>query len=124
MKQSLKYGIWLILALLLHSMVIEVTSEVRISATLSHDTCFLSQAHPMRNAIDNFHHFCSALSCEMGHADLSHVPTDKNFLRLSMRQCEYKGIIPPGYGYSLHLYKHDPEDPLMYYIYGQRKILI
>ena len=78
----------------------------------------------MRNAIEKFYLFCSPLSCEMGHADLSHVPTDKNFLRLAIRQYRYRGILPSLYEHSSQLYTHDPEDPIMHYIYGQRKIVI
>ena len=91
MKQSLKYGILLIFALLLHSIVTEATGETVMPDVLSHNKCFVSQARPMRNAIEKFYLFCSPLSCEMGHADLSHVPTDKNFLRLTIRQYRYRG---------------------------------
>lgn len=124
MKQSLKYGILLIFALLLHSIVTEATGETVMPDVLSHNKCFVSQARPMRNAIEKFYLFCSPLSCEMGHADLSHVPTDKNFLRLTIRQYRYRGILPSLYEHSSLLYTHDPEDPIMHYIYGQRKIVI
>lgn len=124
MKQSLKYGILLIFALLLHSIVTEATGETVMPDVLSYNKCFVSQARPMRNAIKKFYLFCSPLSCEMGHADLSHVPTDKNFLRLASRQYRYRGILPSLYEHSSQLYTHDPEDPIMHYIYGQRKIVI
>ena len=124
MKQSLKYGILLIFALLLHSIVTEATGETVMPDVLSHNKCFVSQARPMRNAIEKFYLFCSPLSCEMGHADLSHVPTDKNFLRLTIRQYRYRGILPSLYEHSSQLYTHVPEDPIMHYIYGQRKIVI
>ena len=124
MKQSLKYGILLIFALLLHSIVTEATGETVMPDFLSYNKCFVSQARPMRNAIEKFYLFCSPLSCEMGHADLSHVPTDKNFLRLTIRQYRYRGILPSLYEHSSQLYTHDPEDPIMHYIYGQRKIVI
>ena len=124
MKQSLKYGILLIFALLLHSIVTEATGETVMPDVLSHNKCFVSQARPMRNAIEKFYLFCSPLSCEMGHADLSHVPTDKNFLRLTIRQYRYRGILPSLYEHSSQLYTHDPEAPIMHYIYGQRKIVI
>ena len=119
MKQSLKYGILLIFALLLHSIVTEATGETVMPDVLSHNKCFVSQARPMRNAIEKFYLFC-----EMGHADLSHVPTDKNFLRLAIRQYRYRGILPSLYEHSSQLYTHDPEDPIMHYIYGQREIVI
>ena len=124
MKQSLKYGILLIFALLLHSIVTEATGETVMPDVLSHNKCFVSQARPMRNAIEKFYLFCSPLSCEMGHADLSHVPTDKNFLRLTIRQYRYRGILPSLYEHSAQLYARAPEDPIMHYIYGQRKIVI
>lgn len=111
MKQSLKYGILLIFALLLHSIVTEATGETVMPDVLSHNKCFVSQARPMRNAIEKFYLFCSPLSCEMGHADLSHVPTDKNFLRLTIRQYRYRGILPSLYEHSSQLYTHEPRRP-------------
>lgn len=35
-----------------------------------YNKCFVSQARPMRNAIEKFYLFCSPLSCEMGHGPL------------------------------------------------------
>ena len=124
MKQSLKYGIFLIFALLLHSAMMDVTKEIVIPDIHSYEECSVSQARPVRNAIEKIYHFYSVLSCEMGYSDLSHVPTDKNFIRLTARQCEYKDLIPPDCIYSSHQYTHNPADPIVFYIYGQRKILI
>lgn len=124
MKQSLQYGILLIVTLLLHSLLTEAAGEVALPADLGHNKCVVSQAHPKRDAIDKFYLFCSSLSCDMGHADLSHVPTDKSFIRLITRLCGYKGIFPLLHEHPFHLYSHDPEDPIMHYIYGQRKIVI
>ena len=124
MKQSLKYGTLLIFALLLHSIVTKAMEESATPPVLSLNQCFVSQACPMRNAIEKFYHFCSPLSCEMGHADLSHVPADKSFLRLTTRQYGYRGVLPSLYEHSSQLYTHNPEDPIMHYIYGQRKIVV
>ena len=124
MKQSLKYGILLIFALLLHSIVTEATGETVMPDVLSHNKCFVSQARPMRNAIEKFYLFCSPLSCEMGHAYLRRLRSLKDLLRLTIRQYRYRGILPSLYEHSSQLYTHDPEDPIMHYIYGQRKIVI
>ena len=102
----------------------EATDKLCIPEVSQSDICYVSQARPMRNAIDKFYHLYSVLSCDMEHADLSHVPTDKSFLRLSTRMREFRGIIPPSNDYSSHLYTHDPIDPVVEYIYGQRKIVI
>ena len=74
MKQSLKYGIFLIFALLLHSAMMDVTKEIVIPDIHSYEECSVSQARPVRNAIEKIYHFYSVLSCEMGYSDLSHVP--------------------------------------------------
>lgn len=125
MKQSLQYGILLIVTFLLHSLLTEAVGEVTLPADSGHSKCIVSQAHPKRNAIDKFYLFCSPLSCDMGHADLSsHVPADKSLTRLATRMCGHKGMFPFLYKHSFHLYSHDPEDPIMHYIYGQRKIVI
>ena len=124
MKQSLKYGVLFVLVLLLYSVMSEATDKLCIPEVSQSDNFNVSQARPMRNAIDKFYHLYSVLSCDMEHADLSHVPTDKSFLRLSTRMREFRGIIPPSNDYSSHLYTHDPIDPVVEYIYGQRKIVI
>lgn len=114
----------MIVTLLLHALMTEAAGEISAPPAPGHSKCFVSQARPMRDAIDKFYLFCSPLSCDLMHADLSHVPTDKNLLRLTLRQCVFKGIIPSLHEHSSHLYTHDPEDPIMHYIYGQRKIVI
>ena len=64
MKQSLKYGIFLIFALLLHSAMMDVTKEIVIPDIHSYEECSVSQARPVRNAIEKIYHFYSVLSCE------------------------------------------------------------
>lgn len=124
MKQSLKYGLLLIVTLLLHALMTEAAGDVSVPPALGHNKCCVSQVRPMRHAVDKFYLFCSPLSCDLAHADLSHVPTDKNLLRLATRLCGHLGVFPTLYEHSSRLYTHDPEDPIMHYIYGQRKIVI
>ena len=55
MKQSLKYGIFLIFALLLHSAMMDVTKEIVIPDIHSYEECSVSQARPVRNAIEKIY---------------------------------------------------------------------
>ena len=82
MKQSLKYYILIALAVLLHSVTMKAANTSYIIEDPDQDECFISQAAPAnRNILERFHFYCTIMPCEMGHADISHVPTDKSFIR-------------------------------------------
>ena len=124
MKQSLKYGLLLVLVLLLHAMMSEAVETITASPYLKAKECSISQARPIKKAIEKFHHYNLIISCDIEYSDFSQIPTDKSFLKLSLKQLIHQGIIPPPENYLLQLYKHDPQNPIVHYIYGQRKIVI
>ena len=89
------------------------------------EECFISQATPVsRNILERFHFYCTIMPCEMGHADISHVPTDKSFIRPEMIFHKYRMRNNPFSVHSNHSHTYNPSDPLTYYVYGLRKIII
>lgn len=126
MKQNFKYGIVVVLAVLLHLITMQVAGLSYTPAdNAGKDECFISQAYsPCHDAYRHFHFYHTTIACEMGHTDLSHVPTDKNFLRPEVTFRKYmlrKSLISD---ISIHVNIHSLFDPLAYYVYGLRKIVI
>ena len=80
MKQSLKYGLFLVLALLIHVVPNETMEDnCRVAPpTYRQEKCYVSQDHPVHNALERLYYFYSTQSCDMSHADVAHVPTDKS----------------------------------------------
>lgn len=64
------------------------------------------------------------LPCRMGHADISHVPTDKSFIRPETVFHKYRMRNNPLSDHSIYSHTYNPSDPLTYYVYGLRKIII
>lgn len=126
MKQSLKYCILIVLAVLLHSMVAKAAVLSCTMAEFNQEECFISQSHPAttRNVFERFYLFCSSMPCEMGHADVSHIPTDKFLLHLVACFREHKDHHTSPSASSLLLNIHSLSDPVTYYVYGLRKIII
>ena len=92
MKQSLKYGLFLVLALLIHVVSNEAMEDnCRVSPpTYRQEKCYVSQDHPVHNALERLHYFYSTQSCDMSHADVAHIPTDKSVQLLITYFREYK----------------------------------
>ena len=125
MKQSLKYGLFLVLALLIHVVSNEAMEDnCRVSPpTYRQEKCYVSQDHPVHNALERLHYFYSIQSCDMSHADVAHIPTDKSMFLLIAYFCDHYKHQSPPYPVS----SHSPTyyyDPITYYIYGLRKIVI
>ena len=112
MKQSLKYGLFLVLALLIHV----------VSNEAMEDNCRVSPP-TYRQALERLHYFYSTQSCDMSHADVAHIPTDKSVQLLITYFREYKSQQNTSQTHSLHIPKYF-YDPITYYIYGLRKIVI
>lgn len=128
MKHNLKYGMVLAFALLLHLIAINV-ANLSCSTSItpsSQDECFISQAAPssLHGAYRHFHIYCATMPGEMGHADISHVPADKSFLRPEVSFRKYLRNTSFLSDISIHVSIHSLFDPLTYYVYGLRKILI
>lgn len=124
MKQSLKFGLLLVLTLLIHCTTngaIENICKVS-SPAYRQERCYVSQDRPVHNALERLYNFYSTQSCDMSHTDVTHVPADKSMLLLIAYFCEHYKQSPPDSA-SLHTptYYHDP---ISYYIYGLRKIVV
>lgn len=125
MKQSLKYGLLLILALLIHIVTneaIENSSKV-LSPTYRQERCCVSQDRPVRNVLERLYNFYSTQSRDMSHAEVAHIPADKSLLLLVTYFCEHYKLQSTPYSPSLHTH-NCLYDPITHYIYGLRKIVI
>ena len=105
MKQSLKYGLFLVLALLIHVVSNEAMEDnCRVSPpTYRQEKCYVSQDHPVHNALERLHYFYSIQSCDMSHADVAHIPTDKSVQLLITYFREYKSQQNTSQTHSLHI---------------------
>ena len=125
MKQSLKYGLFLVLALLIHVVPNETMEDnCRVAPpTYRQEKCYVSQDHPVHNALERLYYFYSTQSCDMSHTDVTHVPTNKSVLLPVAFSGEHHNSQRPYHSSS----SHPPTcyyDPISYYIYGLRKIVI
>lgn len=125
MKQSLKFGLFLVLALLIHCATNGTMEDMcKVSSpTYRQKICFVSRDCPIHNALERLYDFYATQSCDMSHTDVTHVPANKSIL------------LPVAYSEEQH---HSPKpshfssphpltcyyDPISYYIYGLRKIIV
>ena len=111
MKQSLKFGLLLVLALLIHC----------ATNGAIEDMCKVSS--PIQDALERLYNLYTTQTCDMSHTDVAHVPTDKSMFLLIAYFCDHYKHQSPPYPVS----SHSPTyyyDPISYYIYGLRKIVI
>ena len=112
MKQSLKFGLLLVLALLIHCVTNGTMEDICkvTSPTYRQEKCYVSQDRPIHNAIERLYNLYSTQSCDMSHTDVAHVPTDKSMLLLIAYFCEHYKLQSPPYSFSLHTpnYLYDP----------------
>lgn len=125
MKQSLKYGLLLVLALLIHVVANEAMEDsCKVpSPAYRQERCYVSQDQPVQNALERLYHLYSTQTCDMSHADVAHVPTDKSLLYLITYLHEYRNLQNSSHSHYPHIPKHFYE-PISYYIYGLRKIVV
>lgn len=123
MKRCIKYGIFIILAALLHNGAIEAASFSCTSADNKTECYISSQIPTAQQAIRNFYDLLASVSLCLEHVDNSQVPTDKSTLRriyiYKMQQHAYA----PECDRLLYLSPH-PMPDANYYVYGLRKIII
>lgn len=124
MKQSLKYGLLVVLMLLLHSATMKAVNVAELPAEAVQEECFLSQAHSVHHAFERFYIYYSDMPCELSHSDVSHIPTDKSFVRYFIRYREHRAMNDSFSDYLLHSTIHNLTDPVSYYVFGLRKIII
>ena len=129
MKQDFKHRLVVALLLLLSSVTMDAVQAIDVSAVNIHkecsspQACFFSQAHTTPS-FDRFQIYHLNMPCEQGHSKASHIPADKCMLRLFSRFREYK-TVNQFYPYdALHLSIHGLSNPVAYYVYGLRKIIV
>jgi len=125
MKQSLKFGLLLVLALLIHCVTDGTMEDMcKVSSpTYRQEKCYVSQDHPIHNAIERLYHLYATQSCDMSHTDITHVPANKSILLPVAYFGEHHNSPKPPHSSS----SHPPTcyyDSISYYIYGLRKIVI
>lgn len=125
MKQSLKYGLLLVLALLIHSVANEKVENMCKAPypTYSQEKCYFSQESPVQNALERLFYLYSTQSCDMSHVDVVHIPADKSMLLPITYLREHRKQATPSYSHLSHVPNYF-YDPITYYIYGLRKIVI
>ena len=93
------------------------------SPTYRQEKCYVSQDRPIQDALERLYNLYTTQTCDMSHTDVAHVPTDKSMFLLIAYFCDHYKHQSPPYPVS----SHSPTyyyDPISYYIYGLRKIVI
>ncbi|KDS21733.1 hypothetical protein M089_0419 [Bacteroides ovatus str. 3725 D9 iii] len=93
------------------------------SPTYRQEKCYVSQDRPIQDALERLYNLYTTQTCDMSHTDVAHVPTDKSMFLLIAYFCDHYKHQSPLYPVS----SHSPTyyyDPISYYIYGLRKIVI
>jgi len=82
MKQSLKFGLLLVLALLIHCVANGTMEDIcKVSSpTYRQEKCYVSQDRPIHNALERLYNLYATQSCDMSHTDITHVPANKSIL--------------------------------------------
>ena len=125
MKQSLKFGLLLVLALLIHCATNGAMEDMcKVSSpTYRQEKCYVSQNCPIHNALERLYNLYATQSCDMSHTDVTHVPANKSILLPVAFSGEHHNSQSPYHSSS----SHPPTcyyDPISYYIYELRKIVI
>ena len=125
MKQNLKIGLLLVLALLIRCATNEAMEDAcKVSSpTYRQEKCYVSQDRPIQDALERLYNLYTTQTCDMSHTDVAHVPTDKSMFfvnRLFLRPLQTSKSTLPCLVHSPTYYY----DPISYYIYGLRKIVI
>ena len=98
MKQSLKFGLLLVLALLIHCATNGAMEDMcKVSSpTYRQEKCYVSQDRPIQDALERLYNLYTTQTCDMSHTDVAHVPTDKSMFLLIAYFCDhYKHQSPP-----------------------------
>lgn len=125
MKQSFKYGLLLVLTLLIHSVTSQAMEDNsrEIPSAYCQEECYVSQGSPMHNALERLYIYYPIQTGDLGHTDPSHVPADKSIQFLLNYFRGYKN--PQDYSDAhSHPMPRFLSNPITHYIYGLRKIII
>ena len=115
MKQNLKFGLLLVLALLIHCATNGAMEDMcKVSSpTYRQEKCYVSQDCPIQNALERLYNLYATQSCDMSKSVLLPVAFSGEHHN-SQRPYHSSSSHPPTCYY----------DPISYYIYGLRKIVI
>ena len=104
MKQSLKFGLLLVLALLIHCATNGAMEDMcKVSSpTYRQEKCYVSQDHPIQDALERLYNLYTTQTCDMSHTDVAHVPTDKSMFLLIAYFCDHYKHQSPPYPVSSH----------------------
>lgn len=125
MKQSLKLGLFLILTLLFHCLINGSMENIcKVSfPTYRQEKCYVSQDQPVNNALERLYNFYSTQTCDVSHTEVAPVPANKSILLLTAYFCVHYKLQSPPDSASLHISTYS-YNPISYYIYGLRKIVV
>ena len=86
MKQSLKFGLLLVLALLIHCATNGAMEDMcKVSSpTYRQEKCYVSQDRPIQDALERLYNLYTTQTCDMSHTDVAHVPTDKSLISVTI----------------------------------------
>lgn len=125
MKQSLKYGLLLVLSLLIYTAVNQAMGSHCKETTLANcqKESYASLNSPIDNALKHFYFSLSTQSSDLSHLDITFIPVDKSIALFISHFRESKHTQRILQDDSSHIPKYSA-DPITYYIYGLRKIVI
>jgi len=126
MKKFLKYSVLIAFTVMLHATMMEAmkVSETLYITSQSDSAYFISQEQALKLSIELFYNCYAELACEVAHLDFSHILTNKSNHRLIGAFREYKPINSLFFSATFRSLSHNPMDPVTYYVFGLRKIII
>lgn len=125
MKQCIKYFTILLLGILLYDGAAQAAGISCTFMSNDEDRCILSQAPTshQQNLRSIYNHFLS-IPLYMDNVDSTQVPGNKSVLLLLNYVRMYGRDDTPSCNSLLHAAFHSVPDPLSYYVFGLRKIII
>ncbi|WP_294629176.1 hypothetical protein [uncultured Bacteroides sp.] len=125
MKLSLRFGLLTVLVWLIHCATYEAMNRMdKLTSPLSQpEMCRVSPSNPVQEAMQRLTFFFSIQAGSFSNAEPANAPTDKHMLPPATCFCEHHKPQTSPESTSLHTpsYYHDP---ISYYIYGLRKIVV
>lgn len=128
MKKILKYSIFIAFAIMLHSTIMGAMKASEIlcisnTTTRKEVGCFISQERTANQLVRVFYAYYANLTCDTDHSGPSYTPTNKSIVLLLKYFNKHKLNIIFG-NVSSHSLSYNLADPINYYIYGLRKIVV
>ncbi len=122
MNNCFKYGLISLLVLLLHCVITQATQDTCTVSTDEQEACFNPQKGSIHYPESPFR--LNNAICELRNAETSPLPTGKNLVRFTPRYRVYKSPVIPAIQEESLLPIYNSSDPIGYYVFGLRKIII